>query len=305
MSDTAIIGHRTQFGFTALGASLPLTRRVALERCGVAKIPSLIEPESQMRGTIFRDSESVSAGTYTVGGAIQWNPRPDELYDLMPLILNGSWSGGGPYTMSPALLVDGFYFGQDLVRKVYTYDGMKVVRAVFASAAGQQLSLSLDMEGLTETEGNAGTFPTLALSVQPPMTHAMAALVLNTHTHYTENVAVTIENPVNGTRFFNSLSRTEVPVLDNIIRLAITPPYTANAITDFYKIPLGGIAGYVVWTNGNYQLRFDFDCLQASPRNPESGGKTAELMLPVEFIARTKSGGSYTGGVRVTLNKTA
>jgi hypothetical protein len=300
MADTAVVGHRFRFGVSAIGG-VAATRRLALDRCNVRKIRQLIEPEQKMRGQIARDMESVSEGPYVVSGGFDMVPRPDELYDLLLLICGGSWVST---TLDPGLLTDNFVFQFDRLTKLYTYGGCKFTRTTFASSAGQQLRMACELEGATETEGLTGDFPTLSLSTQPPMTHHMAVATFGGSTYNVDNVQISIENPVDTGRFFNSGTRTEVPVLDRICRVSCEFPFTANEVTNLYKIALSGIAANFLYTNGGLSLQFLFPCLQASPENVEAAGKTSESRLRMEFVARQKSGDPIPQEYQIILDKT-
>lgn len=299
MAHTAVLGHRLQFGVGAAGASLPVTQRLALDRCDVRKIPTQIAPEQQMRGTVAHDSESVSTGPYTVSGGFEWSPRPDELTTVLPLIFGGTFSLG---VLDPALITDGFPFSFDRYTKVNNYASNVITEATFSSAAGQQLKLACSLEGTTEATANAGTFPSLSLSTQPPFTHAMAAITLDSTTFYADQVQVTVRNTVLADRFFNNSYRTETPITDRVVTVSLNVPYDSNAVTKLYEMALAGVAGSIVWTNGGYSLTFSFPCLQAAPENAPSQGKTSELMLPVQMTARTKSGAAITQEIQITLD---
>lgn len=300
MAHTAVVGHRFKFAVGAIGGAV-VVRRLALDRCNVRKIPQLIEPEQQMRGTVARDSESVSSGVSVVSGGISLIPRPDELVHLLPLITGGTFVGT---TIDPALITDGFPFFFDRYTKQYTYAGCVFTRTTFASSAGQQLQLACELEGTTETEDNAGTIAFGSLSTQAPLTHHMAVATLGGSAYNVDNIQISIENPVDAQRFFNSATRTEVPVLDRVVRVSMDFPYTSAVITNLYHLALAGIAANFIYTNGGMSLRFNFPCLQAAPENIEAAGKTAESRLRVEFTARTKSGDPIPQEYQIILDST-
>ena len=53
---------------------------------------------------------------------------------------------------------------QDLVTKVMTWTGCRVGRCTISGSQGQPIRWTLDIEGETESIGNAGTYPAITLS---------------------------------------------------------------------------------------------------------------------------------------------
>lgn len=297
MADTSTMGHRLKYGITAAGANIPATTRLAPERCTVARRPTLVRPDQEMRGTVARPSEAASDGPYTVSGQVVLVPRPKELLALLPLIFGGAFASD---VLDPALITTEFWFQFDRLAKVYNYEGMKVARATFESAAGRQLRLTLDLEGRVENVANAGTFPSLDLSIQNPFIHHQCVFSVDSTNRKANNVRITVDNALVLDRFFNQQTRTELPAGDRIITVTCDNPFTTSEL-DLYNIALAGVPGSITWTNGAFSLAMAFPCLQSKTPTPEAGGKTTELPLMLDLEAVTLDGNAIPQEVRLTL----
>ena len=275
----ASMGWAAQFG---AGAANPVTSQFEFISCGIGKRGALVESPG-CRGTRSHIHESVNEGPYTVGGAVVMEPRPDELDFWLPYILGGAESTD-VFPLAETLPVA--FVTIDKIAKVYTYDGMKVARAVFASSPAQNLRLTMDLEGKTETPGNAGTFPAISstLSVLQPYIHQQAVLTLVSTPYVLANVEVTINNSLILDRLLNSVTRTELPEADRIITVSCDNPFTATE-AGLYDMALAGVAGTLKYTNGARSLLFTFANLKVPSRGPEIAGRNREIPLRLELQA--------------------
>src|SRR5947208_8059306 len=94
-----------------------------------------------------------------------------------------------------------------------------------------------------------------------------------------------IDNRLLVDRFNNSITRTALPEGDRVIRLACDCPFSADEVA-LYNQAVGGSAGSVTWTNGAYSLTFAFARLQAPDRSPHVPGRSREIPLRLEMVAR-------------------
>lgn len=298
--DTATMGHELQFGLGATGAALPVTQRLALDQCGVKKIPTLIAPDNEMNGTLSRRSEPVTTGPSTVGGPIAWAPRPDELTTVLPLIFGGTFAG---QVLEPDHINDGFPFSFDRKTGVYNYAGMKFASASFSSAPGQLLQLQAQLEGKTEALAAAGSFPTLALSTLQPYTHHQAVITIDGVVRKVGAIQISVENNLILDRTENTSSRTELPQTGRVMRFTCDARWDVTD-DDLNLISVAGVAGSVVYTNGAYSLTFEFPKLKIAPETPE-GSKTAEMRQQVQFECYAELGnGTSDHEVKITHDAT-
>lgn len=301
MADKANKAWQHQFGITAAGSTAPATTRLALDQCTVRKIPTHVAADQEMRGQLARISEGVVDGPYTVGGDCVWSPRPAELTYVLPLIMGNTFSTG---VITPGHINTEFEFQFDRKVKVHTYTGMKTARAVFSSRPGQLMKLNWTIEGKTETIGDAGTFPSLNLSMQRPFIHHGLTLTVAGETRKVNDFSITFDNVLDLERLFNSQTRTELPQGDQIVRVSMQNPFTTDE-TELYNIAIAGVAASAQWTSGGASILFEFPCLQAPTETPTADGKTTEMLQTINFDARTLDGDPITSVVKVTLDATA
>lgn len=277
----ASMGWAGQFG---AGATSPVTNQFEVLSCALGKRPALVESPG-LRGTRSHQAAGVTLGHYAVSGEVLLEPRPDDLDFWLPYILGGAESAN---TFPLAEALPEFYATVDKVAKVYAYAGCKINRAVFASADGADpnLKLTLEIEGKTETEGNAGTFPSISgtLSALQPYTHLQAVLTVLSNPRPIKNVQVEIHNALVLDRFMNSLTRTELPPGDRVVRLLCDNPFTTDEVA-LYNLALTGASGTLVYTNGARSLSFSFANLKAATPGPGLAGRGAEIPLRLEFQA--------------------
>ncbi len=272
------MGHASQLG---LGAASPVDEAYEFVACDVGKTATHVQTEG-IRGTRSRIAETVVEGTYSVGGSILMRPTPEQIDKLLPRILGGAESLD---TFPLAETLPEFFLTIDKVAKVYTYAGCKVARASFRSAAGADLELSLEVEGKTEAEAAAGTFPSgLALSAVQPYVHHQAILTLGGTSYEMDNVEIVIDNQLITDRYFNSQTRTALPEGDRTITVSCDLPFSSTE-TSLYDMAIAGVAGSVVFTNGGKSLTFTFANLKAPAQPLGVRGRNQEIPLRLEMTA--------------------
>jgi len=299
MTDTASMPSSFQWGITAAGAALPLTHRFAPESCTVRRIPLKTEP-NEARGALSHPIEPSVESQYVVSGTVVMVPRPEDLVRWLPLIFGGSFSGT---VLTPAAIVDEFWYGKDRKAKVYNYEGMKVSKATFISRAGQQLRLQLDLEGRIRNVANAGTFPSLSLSTQVPFIHNGAVFNVASTARQFGDFNLVVDNGLILDRMFNSLTRTEIPQGDRLITLEMMTPFRTTEL-DILEAAVTGIAGDITWTTGGTSLLMQFPALQANIEDPEFTDRRQELMLRPVFTAKTLVGDPIADEIKITLDST-
>ena len=276
MGGTPSMGHQARFG---AGTTNPVANQFEFLSCDFGKRGSLVESPG-MRGTRSHYAESVNDGPYTVGGTLVMEPRPDELDLWLPFILGKAAVGD---TFALAETIPDWYAVLDKVAAIYLYSGMKVNQAIFESAAGQNLKMSLACEG--KTEGTT-TFPDISatLSERQPYIHHECVLTLDGDSVEVKNVRLTVDNALILDRFNNSQTRTELPEGDRIITLTCENPFTSYEL-DLYDLAIAGIAGTLVYTNGDRSLTFTMPNLKAPAQGPAVGARNTEIPLTLNFTA--------------------
>lgn len=293
MASTPSMGHASRFAISAEsnGANGAEFEFVS---CTLGKQGNLIVPEG-IRGSRSRKKESVSAGTYTVGGQVVLEPRPDDLDTLLPYILGAN--------AALAETVSDFYAFVDKVGDVYTYAGCKVNTATFRSGPNGTVQLVLDLQGQTEAAEPA-SFPDLSstLSVLQPYVHHQGVLTLSNTTYEYNNPELIIDNGLLADRFLNSQTRAVLPESDRVITLRCENPFSSVEAAALYDMAIAGLTtnSWVI-TNGNYSCTFSFANMKAPARGPEIAGRTQEIPLRLELQA---FGDANTAEMTVTNDST-
>jgi hypothetical protein len=267
------------------GSSNPVDTAIEFNSESIRKSATILETGG-IRGTRSHPKERTRSGTYTVGGSMSCNPGPTELAFLLPYILGANASGT---TFALAETLPSAYITVDRVAKVFTYAGMKVNRGTFRCSQGQLLQLDLDLMGKTETVANAGTFPSLTLGTEAPYVFHDAVITIASTAYPVSDLDITIDNRLEGNRFQNSQTRTELPTMDRTVTVTVNTEFTSST-TALYDAANNytGLSCTVVFTNGNYSITFTLPALQVPAQSPVVGGRN-EIMMPLQFTAR-KSG---------------
>lgn len=294
----ASMGYATRVG---AGAADPVTNEFDFLSCTVTGSQELITSDG-IRGTRSMMSQQAAAGVQAVGGQLVMDARPDDLDFWLPYILGGS-KDGATNIIALADAIGEFYLTVDKVAKVYTYAGCKVNSARFSGGSNQMVQMTLDIQGKTETEGAAGSFPDIAASLsalQPYVFHQGVLTIGGTEYEFS-TFEVLINNNLALDRYNNSQTRTQLPPGPRVITLGCDLPFTADEVTR-RGADATGAAGTLVFTNGTRSLTFTFANLK-KPQSPVTiGGKAAELTLPCQFQAFATSAGDE---LSVTNDSTA
>lgn len=277
------IGTFSKFG---IGTANPTTTQLEYKTFGLGKKGVVLSTDG-IRGTRSHPSERTRNGPYTISGQITMEPGPADLAVLLPFI-TGSAGSVNVYALAESLTGQTAFIQIDRVAKVFTYSGCQVDKAVFSSQVGGFLELATDWEALTESVGNAGSFPALTISTAAPYVMTDAALTIGGATTYQfKQATVSINNNLKKDRWMNSISRTDLPALDRIVEVELSMPYTSDT-TALYDTGVTGGHVVIVWTNGSNSLTLDLIACQFPAQPPETPGRD-EILLPLKGVAR-KSG---------------
>lgn len=240
-------------------------------------------------------SERVRRNVRSIGGSITLEPNSIELANLLPWILGANASGT---TFALADTLPSRYVSFDRVAKVFVYDGCVVNRATFSASEGGPLSLSLDLIGVDETVNNAGTFPSINISVAagPYMMSDLVISLGGTPYNFRE-FSLTIDNMLE-VRYLNSLVATSITPRNRQTSVSLRGPYGDQ--TALYGQALAGVAVTATFTNSTLSTVFTMPAVQFPKQSPNVSGKN-EIYLPLTGIAR-KSGS--TASLTVTNDST-
>jgi len=166
---------------------------------------------------------------------------------------------------------------------VMTYAGCMVDKAVFAAAAGEVLTLTLDVVGKTESVAAAGTFTAPSPTLGAPLVFGDATFVLGGTARQARRFRLTIDNQLRAT-FRHSTTATALLATRRMVTLAVDTPYTA-AEANLYDQPLAGSPASMTFAGDAASLTFDLATLQFPNRSPSVTGR-GEITLRLEGIAR-------------------
>jgi hypothetical protein len=274
----------------AVGDALPVNFRFEFSDENIVCDHTHLQTDG-IRGTRQHIGDNVVSGTRRVGGTIKTKPTPAFLAKFLPYILGGTGSGGTngtQYLLEETL--PSFNLVKDCVTKVFTYSGMVVNKATFRGRKGEEVELELDLQGIDESVGAAGSFPTLTISTEQPFAFfasASGVTINGVGSRLMDDFELTIDNKLDLERFNNSQVRTALPPQDQEIEFKCTVPFTTDDV-DLYNMSLPGLAASLVFVNGSKTIAFNMGCLQVPSKTPVVPGKH-EIMLPLQGFARKLS----------------
>lgn len=231
-----------------------------------------------IRGTRSRLADRTRIVSEAISGNILMRPTIAEIDLLLPRIF-GAATVTGVTNLSDSMIE--FQVMIDRVAKVYTYAGCRISRAVIQGTSGGPIEFSLDIEGETESIGNAGTFPSLTIDTGNMYVFSDLTLTLNAVATEVASFSLTIDNMLDTGRFMNSITRAEIPAQDRQVTLAVQVPYTTTNV-GLHDIAIAGIDGSLVMNNGTSTYTWDFGNLKSPANSPVVGAKN-EIMLSLAF----------------------
>ena len=276
---TPAISYAGQVG---IGASNPVNTFMEFVSCSLSKTSELAVTSGQ-RGKRGRDFNRARTHKYKATGQLVLEPCVAELDALLP------WLLGGATTSSVTAFTDALakrFVTVDKVTKVMTYAECVISQWVFEGSEGNPLRLSLDIEGQSETEGNAASFPSLTPSFENFFIFSDLTFAVNSITCTPKSFRLTVNNNLDTERFLNSLTRDEIPSLDRTVNLEIALPYDTvhEPLYDLGPYDAQGVAGSLVLTDATegFSYTLALTSLKA-PEPPIEVGERSELMLNLNY----------------------
>lgn len=277
-------GSQSKLGMSASGAA---DEPYEFKSESIKLMDSIYESDGIV-GSRDYPSERIRQNITSVGGNILLEPNKAELALLTPRIL------GGATTVADTLPT--FNVVIDRVLKVFTYAGCLVNRATFRASQGGPLSLDLGILGTTETVGNAGTFPSLAIDVASgPFIMSDLAITIGGVAYKFFDFEVTVDNMLE-VRHLNNLTPTSITPRSRQTSVSLASPYGDSSALYTQAIP--GAAVVATFTNGSNSAVFTMPAVAFLRSSPNVTGKT-EIRMPLQGVAR-KSGSTASLAIVVT-----
>jgi hypothetical protein len=285
-------GWQGQFG---IGDSTPVNHRFDIQRENFT-LNENIKDCNGLRGIRSHSVERLRNSTRRVEGSVTFWPTANELVNLLPWIMAGTPSGTGTVTYPLGDVQPTKYVVIDRGAGVHTYNGCMVDKAHFRSSQGEPLEVTLDIVGLDETVGAAGSFPALDLDIaSAPFMYFDAAVTVGGVSVIGKDVELSIDNALNKDRYFNSPVLKATYPMDRIIEISTTLPYgDASAL---YGTGLAGNGAVIqfTFTDGAQVLTMTANNAKFPRNGPTMPGRE-EIMFPLR--ARCFRSGIPPGGTQ-------
>lgn len=300
---TANTPRRHQYAFTAAG-STTYTTRIAALNFGLKATTNYAKDEGNNGRLWSRDEDFVIDKT-AVAGPVSFNPRPNQLRTILPLILGGSFSSN---VIKASALCPFYRVGHldSTVEQVYNYIDCITSKATFSSSSAQggMLNLAMDVEACQNSRGAVGTWPTLALSTQQPFVHSQSTLTINSVDYRVSDASVVIDNQLIVDQYFNSRYRTDMPQDGQMIQLTHTSPFDNSDDLELLDLT-GSVSGSLVYTAGTMSVTFTFPALRLIPSEPDIGGRGQRVTNSYTWEAVLEAGSDDTDcPLTITLDDT-
>lgn len=277
MTDTGVSGFSARMCFQAASPIDTTATPVAFLSENLALKGELIRSQGTY-GTRSYHKERTRVGNQVVAGTIEVEITPPLLVFLLPRILGADASGT---TFALAETLPAFQIMIDRGTDVFTYADCVISKATFKGAAGGQVTLSLDILGVSETVG--GSFPSLTTPIDQPYIFSDGALSLASTAYQMMDFELSVDNKCEA-RWTNSNTATRIaPVNMREVALALTTPFTSTEYAR-YAPAIAGIAGSVTITNGTVSCLFSMVNLQAPPESPTVTSK-GEVPMKLNYMA--------------------
>lgn len=262
--------------------------------CSMRKIGThIISPG--IRGTRRQEKDRQRLGTHKCSGQLICHPSYLDLVQLLPLILGGTPSGTS-YPLAEDCPT--FNLMVDKIADVYLYDLCKCVRATIRGEQGGPITLTMDIEGNDEADGQ--TYPALTIPVPAPFVFpGDSVLTLASTARPMRRFELVIDNGADTDRHMNELGRSQIPLHDRIITVNTLLAFTSDELA-LHDMAIAGITGSIAMTNGTVSLTIGFTNAKFPAAGPPIEGKN-ELMLD---LAGQLFGSGATDEIVVTLDST-
>jgi hypothetical protein len=240
MSDP-VMNYARRLAIGATGASP--TKQLQFLRCASRGAPAHVNYPG-VRGKRGIVATSSYEGIKDVGLSFTGQPSADELAAWLKYILGGNPSGD-TYPLAEALPY--FTAMVDAGNTVYSHDYLKVATATFSSDQNNPLTLAIEALGKNRVGG--ATFPSLTnLTVKRPYTHHELTVSIDGTAYKVQSSRLSINNNLDGNRFLNSQTRTEIPEGERLVQLVLMMPFGSSEYSAFNAMDLNtGVEAIVTY----------------------------------------------------------
>jgi hypothetical protein len=293
-----------QYAFSASGGTTFATRIAALN-FGLKSTTNYAKDEGN-NGTLWSRNEDFVIDKTAVAGPVSFNPRPNQLRAILPLILGGTFATNTIKVAPTCPFYRVGHLDNSTIAQVYSYIDCVTSKATFSSSSAQggMLNLAMDIEACQSSRAAVGTWPTLTLSTQQPFVHSQSALTVNGVVQRISDASIVIDNQLIVDEFYNSRYRGDMPQDGQMIQLTHTSPF--DTADDLAMLDLtGAVAGSMVYTAGPFSLTFTFPALRLIPSEPDIGGRGQRVTNSYTWEAVLADGADSTAApLTVTLDDT-
>lgn len=291
--------YAAQFGLGAIGGNSTATTRYDFRDTPFGLDEHFIDANG-LRGTTSHVVERNLAGNRPCSGAVRCQPTAVELANMLEWMMQGTTSGSPTVTYplsagtmkTRAVVID-------RVTNVYTYATVGVASWEVSGGEDQALDWTLNLVGLDESVGNAGTFPALTLDTTTfPFKFTDCTLNCASTLYTPKSFRLSVDYHIDRQRFFNSQTLTGIYSQDRTVTFETSlPDGEAHAL---YGVGRGGFSVVITATTGNSVLTMTMPAV-AAPRRTPPVPERREIMLPI--VGQAFRSGS-TLELSVSLNPT-
>lgn len=237
-----------------------------------------------MYGTRSQHQERSRLGQSPVSGnlVVPWSPAAGVV--LLPLVL-GAAPSGTTFSLSDTL--PEFVVEVDRATKVFTYAECMAAKGAWKGSSGSFVDFTLDILGVDEAIGNAGTGESLTTPIDPPYIFEDAVITVGGTARQIFDFELSVDNKLQA-RFANSRTATRISPSDlREVALSFNTPFGSDEY-DLYNTALAGAAVVLTLTNGAYSTVFTMAAVQFPAMTPVVPGK-GEVPLRMQGVARMTS----------------
>jgi hypothetical protein len=275
------------------GSPLTIIRALAVVSNSHTWTPEYAEDDSQ-RGNPWLSSEGVVYNRGQGSGPLTLRPRADDFRFILPLLLGGAFSGN---EIEPAIICNFFRLQADKSVAVFDHRDAKTNSWTLSSSSGQPvLQLEWNIESCKYVRTNAGTFTSgLDLSIQQPFVHTASTVTIDGDVYKVDDVSISGNNNLLTDIFFNSQTRTDLAMGNQVFQFTHTSPFNVSADLALLDLGASSVSGQVVYTaaGGSLTLTIDFPALHAPVAVPITpAGNTPVRYEGIQWTARTVGTGA-------------
>lgn len=276
----------------------PVTKMIEFNTESI-KVVETIEDQSGTRGTLSMPDARTRITRSYIDGSFETNPTPTELDNLIQLA-TGATKVDNTTAMVPTFPIPSFYATIDRETKVFKYTGNKIETLSLSANSGGPLKANVTFKGISESIGNAGTFPSIAPSETAP--YILSDLVMQIGgTSYAVNAFKLDFMHELEMYFANSVTPTRINQTKLTAVWALELPY-GDAAAIYGASNSSAVVCIATFTNGNVSFKCQSNLVKAPRETPVIGGNRGELPLTWTGVARIST--TYPNIVEFTNDST-